>query len=172
MSSKKRREDILKILLESAEPQKGTKLANDFGVTRQVIVKDIALLRAEGKEIIATPDGYLIRKTNDGQIKKIIAVNHCENKMYEELEIVIKYGGIVEDVIVEHPLYGEIKGMLMIKTLNDLMKFREKCNSIKAKPLSMLTGGVHNHTISASKEEDMKEILKELKEKGFLIYEN
>lgn len=159
-------------MLESAEPQKGTKLANDFGVTRQVIVKDIALLRAEGKEIIATPDGYLIRKTNDGQIKKIIAVNHCENKMYEELEIVIKYGGIVEDVIVEHPLYGEIKGMLMIKTLNDLMKFTEKCNSIKAKPLSMLTGGVHNHTISASKEEDMKEILKELKEKGFLIYEN
>ena len=32
--------------------------------------------------------------------------------MIEELQIVVKYGGIIEDVIVEHPLYGEIIGIL------------------------------------------------------------
>lgn len=170
MGSKERRSEILKLLFEETEPQKGTKLANDFGVTRQVIVKDIALLRAEGHSIIATPDGYLIRRNSDDKIRKIIAVNHEESEIYKELEIIIKYGGIVEDVIVEHPLYGEIKGMLMIKTLNDLIKFREKSNEIKAKPLSVLTGGIHNHTIWASSEEQMDEILNELKQNNFLIY--
>lgn len=170
MSSKDRRINILKILLQEIDPQKGTKLANDFKVTRQVIVKDIALLRAEGYNIMATPDGYLLRKDSDEKVRRIIAVNHKESDIYEELEIVIKYGGVIEDVIVEHPLYGEIKGVLMIKTLNDLIKFMKKSNEIKAKPLSELTGGIHNHTIWAPSKEQMDEIVNELKCRGFLIY--
>lgn len=43
--------------------------------------------------------------------------------MFEEMSIVIKYGGIIEDVIVEYLLYGEIKGMFMIKNFNELNKF-------------------------------------------------
>lgn len=168
MNSNERREYILKDLMGSIKPIKGTELAINYNVTRQIIVKDIAILRAKGNKIIATPDGYIIGK-EDNRIKEIIAVIHDESKLDEELSIIIKYGGIVEDVIVEHPLYGEIKGMLMIKNLNDLNKFLLKYRNNEAKLLSLLTDGVHIHTISADTKENMNRILIELKEKGFII---
>lgn len=168
MNSSERREDILKKLLESNRPLKGNILANNYNVTRQIIVKDIAILRAKGKNIIATPEGYIISKCDD-RIKKIIAVTHNDDRMIEELNIIVKYGGIVEDVIVEHPLYGEIKGMLMIKNLNDLENFKEKYENNEAKLLSLLTNGVHIHTISTDTQVNMDLILSELKEKKFII---
>lgn len=168
MSSKKRREDIIRMLVEKNKAIKGTELASLFGVTRQIIVKDIAILRAEGNIIIATPDGYIYNKGSN-KIKSIIAVNHDENKTIDELEIVVKYGGIIEDVIIEHTLYGEIRGNLMIKNLNDLNKFENEFKNKKVKPLSNLTDGVHLHTIAADSEEDIKAIKRELKEKGFLL---
>ena len=119
--------------------------------------------------IISTPDGYIIEKNYNKKIRKIIAVNHDDTRLQEELNIIVKYGGIVEDVIVEHPIYGEIKGMLMIKNLSDLENFMEKYEKNKVKLLSLLTNGVHIHTIAADTEEDMNIILNELKEKGFII---
>ena len=168
MSSKKRWEEIISLLIKSNGAKKGTELASLFGVTRQVIVKDIAILRAEGKNIIATPDGYMYSKDSN-KVKSIIAVNHDSNRTIEELEIVVKYGGMIEDVIIEHPIYGEIKGNLMIRNLNDLNKFESKFKDKNVKPLSNLTNGVHLHTIAADSEEDIKSINKELKEKGFLL---
>ncbi|MBE6052249.1 MAG: transcription repressor NadR [Clostridium sp.] len=168
MNSIERREDILRQLIESSKPLKGTTLANNYNVTRQIIVKDIAILRAAGKNIIATPEGYIVARNND-RIKKIIAVTHNDTRMIEELNIIVKYGGIVEDVIVEHPLYGEIKGLLMIKNLNDLEKFERRYENNEAKLLSLLTNGVHIHTISTDTQENMDLILNELKEKKFII---
>lgn len=168
MGSIERREEIIKLLIEKNKAIKGTELALLFNVTRQIIVKDIAILRAAGKNIIATPDGYIYNKSTN-KIKAIIAVNHESNKTIDELEIVVKYGGIIEDVIIDHPLYGEIRGNLMIKNLNDLNKFENEFKRKNAKPLSNLTNGVHLHTIAADSEEDIKAIKKELKEKGFLL---
>lgn len=168
MDSKKRREDILLKLIENNDPIKGTDFAKLYSVTRQIIVKDIAILRARGNKIIATPDGYIIAK-EENRVKSIIAVSHGSDSIREELEIVIKYGGIIEDVIVEHPLYGEIKAMLMIKNLNDINKFVEKYKNNHAKPLSVLTNGVHIHTISADDEINMDLIKEELKDKGFVV---
>ncbi|KLE16198.1 transcription repressor NadR [Clostridium sp. C8] len=168
MGSIERREEIIKLLIEKNKAIKGTELASLFNVTRQIIVKDIAILRAAGKNIIATPDGYIYNKSTN-KIKAIIAVNHESNKTIDELEIVVKYGGIIEDVIIDHPLYGEIRGNLMIKNLNDLNKFENEFKRKNAKPLSNLTNGVHLHTIAADSEEDIKAIKKELKEKGFLL---
>lgn len=166
MSSKKRREEIVKMLVQSNKAIKGTELASLFGVTRQIIVKDIAILRAEGNTIIATPDGYIYNK-DANKVKSIIAVSHDENKTIDELEVVVKYGGIIEDVIIEHPLYGEIRGNLMIKNLNDLNEFENEFKNVR--PLSNLTDGIHLHTIVADSEEDIKAIKRELKEKGFLL---
>ena len=166
MNSKKRREEIINLLINTNAPMKGTELASLFSVTRQIIVKDIAILRAEGKNIIATPDGYIYNK-DIHKFKSIIAVNHNSSKTIDELEIVVKYGGIIEDVIIEHPLYGEIRCNLMIKNLNDLYKFESKFKNVK--PLSNLTDGVHLHTIATESEEDLKAIIDELKEKGFLL---
>lgn len=168
MSSKKRREDIIKMLIEGNKAIKGTELALLFGVTRQIIVKDIAILRAEGKNIIATPDGYIYNKEIN-KVKSIIAVNHNSNQTIEELEVVVKYGGIIEDVIIDHPLYGEIRSNLMIKNLNDLNKFENEFKNKNVKPLSNLTDGIHLHTIAADNEEDIELIKKELDEKGFLL---
>lgn len=168
MDSKSRREDILVRLIESLTPIKGSDFAKLYNVTRQIIVKDIAILRAKGNKIIATPDGYIIT-SEDNRVRTILAVCHESNRIEEELEIIIKYGGIIEDVIVEHPLYGEIKGILMIKNLNDLNNFIKRYENNKAKPLSVLTNGVHIHTISADNEENMELIKRELKERGFII---
>ena len=85
------------------------------------------------------------------------------------MNIIIKYGGIIEDVIVEHPLYGEMKGMLMIKNYNELDKFLNKYKEYDAKLLSVLTNGVHLHTISVDSEENLQLIMKELKEENFII---
>lgn len=169
MTATQRREAIIELLLKERKPLKGTDLAVSFNVTRQIIVKDIAILRAKGNNIIATPDGYMFNDDSGSRIKSIIAVNHDNEGMIKELEIVVKYGGIIEDVIVEHPLYGEIKGLLMIKNLNDLNKFKTSLNSIDAKPLSVLTNGIHLHTISVDSKENMELIKKELKENGFIL---
>lgn len=169
MSASKRRDTIVQLLIERKAAIKGTELATYFEVTRQIIVKDIAILRAKGNNIIATPDGYMINDDSTNRVKSIIAVNHDEEGIIRELEIVVKYGGIIEDVIVEHPLYGEIRGILMIKNLNDLNKFRNSYNSLEAKPLSVLTNGIHLHTISTDSRENMELIKKELKEKGFIL---
>lgn len=168
MGSIERRDNILKLLLESNEPLKGSDIAKKYFVTRQIIVKDIAILRAKGKSIIATPDGYIINK-KENKVKAIIAVTHIEEEMFDEMNIVIKYGGIIEDVIVEHPLYGEITGMLMIKNYNELNKFIEKYKRQRAKLLSVLTNGVHLHTIAAETQEDINLIISELRKCNFIV---
>lgn len=168
MNSIDRRENIIKLLLQSNEPIKGNVIAKKYLVTRQVIVKDIAILRAKGQSIIATPDGYIINK-NEHKVKAIIAVTHNEDEMFDEMSIIIEYGGTIEDVIVEHPLYGEISGMLMIKNYNELNKFIKKYQEQPARLLSVLTNGVHIHTISAENQDDIKLIISELKKRNFIV---
>ncbi|MCM0649381.1 transcription repressor NadR [Clostridium swellfunianum] len=169
MSSSERRRFIKELLINRKEPQKGQDLAKEYGVTRQVIVKDIAILRAEGLNVIATPEGYITPKENKHKIKRIIAVSHRSENIEDELTCIVKFGGTIEDVIIEHPLYGEMRGMLMIKTLYDVQNFIEKFKQYKAEPLSTLTGGVHIHTIEADNEEIIDRIIKELKERKYLI---
>lgn len=170
MNAISRRENIVDILSKDKKPIKGIELAETFNVTRQIIVKDIAILRAKGVNIVATPEGYVINiENNEKRIKTIIAVSHNNEEMIEELQVVVKYGGIIEDVIVEHPLYGEIRANLRIRNLNDLNNFKSSFKNNKAKPLSQLTDGVHLHTISVDSEENLSLIKNELKEKGFML---
>jgi uncharacterized protein len=169
MSSKDRRKLIEELLIKRREPQKGQDLAVEFGVTRQVIVKDIAILRAEGVDIVATPEGYIMQRKEMHKLKRIIAVSHRSDSIEEELTCIVKFGGTIEDVIIEHPLYGEMRGMLMIKTLYDVQNFMKKFKEYKAEPLSALTGGVHIHTITADSEETMNRIINELRTRNYLI---
>ena len=168
MDSKKRREDIFLRLTKSNKPIKGIEFASIYNVTRQIIVKDIALLRAEGNKIISTPDGYMVVK-KENKFRSLIVVSHDESRMKEELEVIIKYGGSVEDVIIEHPIYGDIRATLMIKNLNDLNKFIYKYNNNKTNLLSLLTNGIHIHTISCDSEENIELIKNELNERGFIV---
>lgn len=169
MISEARRKNIKDILKKSDEPIKGSKIAKELGVTRQIIVKDIAILRAEGNKIIATPKGYITTTDTFSSVKRVLAVSHNPENIEDELNSIVKFGGIVEDVIIEHPLYGEIRGILMVRTLFDVKNFMEKLHNYGAEPLSILTGGVHLHTISAENEEDMKNIIDELTKKKYII---
>ncbi len=160
---------IYNLLEESREPIKGETLAKELGVTRQIIVKDIAILRASGSKIIATPKGYIISEIKKNNIRKVLAVSHSPEEIEEELETIVKFGGIIEDVIIEHKLYGEIRGILMIKTPYDIQNFVNELRKFQAEPLSILTGGIHLHTINVEDESCLNNIINELKKKNFII---
>jgi len=166
LNSSDRRKYIRNILLKSHEPQKGQHLADNLGVTRQVIVKDIAILRAEGNNIIATPEGYLCPTELSECVTRIIAVSHKKEDIRDELQCIVKFGGRVKDVIIEHPLYGQITAMLMIKTLFDIQNFTKRLEEYGAEPLLKLTNGVHLHTIEADNEEIMNQIISELQKEN------
>ena len=170
MNSKERREYIKNLLIKNNITYKGHILAEELGVTRQVIVKDIAIIRAEGVNVIATSEGYLIMPNEESNyVRRVIAVAHSRDDIYNELECIVKFGGVVEDVTIEHSLYGEIRSMLMIKTFMDIKKFINKFKEFNAQPLSSLTNGIHLHTIRADNEEILVCIIKELKDKNYLI---
>jgi len=171
MTSSRRREKIKNLLIQSQEPIKGQELAEMFQVTRQVIVKDMAIIRAEGIKVISTPKGYMALRENINSVKKVIAVNHGREDVKNELETIVKYGAVVEDVIVEHPLYGEIRAMLMIKNMMDIENFYDNFKQYEAEPLSALTNGVHLHTIICENDVILSNIIEELDKKGFLIKE-
>ncbi|WP_026478070.1 transcription repressor NadR [Alkaliphilus transvaalensis] len=170
MNAEERRKGIVKLLQEKNRPIKGTELASTFKVSRQVIVQDIALIRAQGIEVMATPQGYVMLQNDKNKIiKTIVAKHHTYTEMEEELQIMIDYGAKVIDVIVEHPLYGEIRSMLDISYKKELEDFMIKIQSEKAEPLASLTEGIHIHTLEVPNEDSFKKIRKALLEKGYLI---
>jgi len=168
--SEERRRLLVEKLTQSRDPITGSDLAEFYGVSRQVIVQDIAIIRAKGVPVLATSSGYLIqsKSTKDRLIKTFVSKHNGFERMEEELLIIIDYGGKIIDVIVEHPVYGDIVGTLLIATREDVSKFVEKVKSTDSKPLSSLTKGDHIHTIEVPSEKIFELILNELREKGFV----
>lgn len=162
-----RKEQVIKMIENNDKPISASKIAKELGVSRQIIVGDVALLRASGHKIIATPRGYIL----DNQINHhyTIAVKHTNNQLEDELNTIVDLGGKVEDVIVEHPLYGEIKGNLHIYSRYDVTKFISNVKNNDAAPLSLLTNGVHLHTITVPDDETLERIKKALDQKNILL---
>ena len=168
--SDERRKLIIDKIQFSANPITGAELAEFFSVSRQVIVQDIAIIRASGIPILATTNGYLVSKSvSDNRIIKTFVSRHEGlDKLEEELQIIIDYGGKIIDVIVEHPVYGEIVGTLHINNQLQLDNFIEKVKRSNAKPLSILTCGDHFHTIEVPSDKVYQLIIDELTNKGFI----
>ncbi|OQO68913.1 DNA-binding protein [Enterococcus villorum] len=164
-----RRKEILHTLANEEKPVSASKFASRFDVSRQIIVGDVALLRASGAAIIATARGYVLEtnETQTGLISKI-AVQHGKEKTEEELRLIIENGGEILDVIVEHPLYGELTGMLHIKTEQDIHSFMKRYKKSNASLLSELTGGIHLHTIRYENQTILKNIKQQLAIAGIL----
>ena len=173
MDTWERREEILKTLNSSKKPIKGTDLSQKFDVSRQVIVQDIALLRARGEKILATPQGYIMPNIyGKNRIIKTIVCNHeGYDQIEDELKTIVDGGGKAVDVIVEHPVYGEIKSLLEISSRLELDQFMKNLKQTKAEPLSSLTGGIHIHTIEVEDEESFRKIKEMLMKKKYLIDE-
>ena len=171
MDGSLRREKIKERLFSHKNPISGSVLAEELGVSRQVIVQDIALLRAGGEGILSTAQGYVLM-ANIGQqkVSRIIACQHHNLlEMKNELHKIVDLGGTVIDVIVEHPLYGEIKANLILKNKNDVDYFVQKFSENKAEPLASLTNGIHLHTIEAENELILKQIELELDHMNVLL---
>ena len=170
MKALDRREKIVHLLKNSSQAISGTNLANDLNVSRQLIVGDIALLRASGKDIISTPKGYILNNNHDeeGYIVKIIACKHSKDFIEDELNLIVDEGGTIVNVIVEHSVYGQLTGDLHISSRRDVKDFMKKLSLVDVNPLSELTDGIHLHTIKVKNEEVFEELVKILKEKGYL----
>lgn len=171
MAQEKRRARIVKLLNKAVGPITGGELSEQLGVTRQIIVGDVAVLRARGEAIIATPRGYLLYKGyGDTPYRSTFAVRHGgeQSEIGAELKLIVKLGGTVVDVTVEHPLYGELTGNLQIKTEADVSQFLARLAELEAEPLLVLTGGYHLHTVEAPDAETMEKIQSGLRAAGYL----
>jgi len=168
MTASQRRTAILEQLKEAAQPISATTLAKQFATSRQIIVGDVALLRAGGAAIAATPRGYVLQRESSDLIRRV-ATCHTAKDMETELNIMVDNGCTVLDVVVDHPVYGQLTGTLALKSRYDVEQFI--CRSAKAKPLSMLTEGIHLHTLSCPDEEAYERVCAALRREGFLLEE-
>ena len=165
-NGRERREQILQILKNSKEPVAGTELANQLDVSRQVIVQDMALIRANGVEVFSTNRGYLIHMPK--QVSRVFKVIHTNEQVEEELNLIVDLGARVEDVFVYHKVYNVVKVKMDIKSRRDVSKYMEGITSGKSTNLMNLTSNYHYHTVVADDEQTLELIQEELKRKGFL----
>lgn len=166
MKAAERREKLKKILAGSSSPVSGSALARQLSVSRQVIVTDIALLRAEGFEIFSTSQGYITAQ--EKQCKRIFKVHHSREECEAELNLFVDCGAVVRDVFVSHRAYGVIRGELDIRSRLDVQDFLESIRSGKSTLLSSTTEGYHYHTLLAPSEKVLDMIEDRLWEMGFL----
>jgi transcriptional regulator of NAD metabolism len=175
MTAKERREQIKQILLDASAPLSASKIAQNFSVTRQIIVGDIALLRATGCEIYATPRGYIYEKEEPafaGCEKTIACQHHTLKEMQEELYTIVDNGAQVMNVTVEHSLYGQISAPLLLSSRYEVDAFIEKAAASDSRLLSDLTGGIHLHQIRCPDPNAAQRVEKALLEKGILFSKN
>ena len=167
MKAEERRK-IISQTLTADQPISATALAGKFSVSRQIIVGDIALLRAAGLDIVATPRGYKLGESS-GLVRTVACVHTGIEELEKELLVMVDNGCTVMDVVVEHPLYGEINGQLSLASRYDVQQFVEKVK--EASTLSSLTGGLHLHNLRCPSEEASRRVCDELNAAGILYTE-
>ena len=164
-----RRQEIEAILAREKRPVSATALAGHFSVSRQIIVGDVALLRAAGAAIAATPRGYVLSGPSEPSgVTRQVACAHSPEEMGRELYAIVDAGGEAVDVVVEHPVYGQLTGALHLRSRYDVDEFLRQVAEQAARPLSALTGGVHLHTIRCPNEATLSRVVEALDVAGFL----
>lgn len=167
MTGSDRREDIILQIQKSTCPLSGTKLAALYHVSRQVIVQDIALIRAAGYDIISTNRGYILNAAKSAS--RVFKVQHTDEQLEDELCSIVDLGGTVRNVMVNHRVYGHIEAEMNIDSRRKVAGFMEDIRSGKSSPLKNITSNYHYHKILADKEETLDLIERMLREKGYLV---
>ncbi len=167
MTGSDRRVDIIRQIQKSEVPLSGTKLASMYHVSRQVIVQDIALIRAEGFDIISTNRGYILNMAKS--VSRVFKVQHTDEQLDEELCAIVDLGGIVKNVMVNHRVYGQIEAELNIDSRRKVTEFMKDIHNGKSSPLKNITSNYHYHKVIADKEETLDMIEDMLREKNYLI---
>ncbi len=165
MTGEERREKLVRSLANNGAIS-GNNLAKQLGVSRQVIVQDIALLRKGGMEIVSTTKGYIL--VEDNHPRRVFKLYHAADQCEDELNLIVDYGGRIEDVFIYHKAYNIVKAQMDVRSRKDVIKFMDQIRSGKSHLLSTATSGYHYHTVSADSEEELDEIYDQLEKHGFL----
>ncbi len=170
LSAAARRERLLAVLETADAPVAGDALAERFGVSRQAIVHDVAILRAAGAPIVATVRGYLLT-TVAGRLphRAVVAVRHGPEEAEAELMALVDLGCRVVDVVVEHQVYGELRAELHLASPADVRVWADATRRSGAHLLSELTGGIHLHTLEAATDALLERARAVLAERGYLL---
>lgn len=167
-----RRQLLLEKLKSTAEPLKGGELAALTGVSRQVVVGDMTLLKAKGEPILATSQGYLyMRETGADDIYRVLACHHEPGDTKNELYLLVDAGVTVKDVTIEHPVYGELTAGIHVSSRSDVDKFMKRIEDTGASYLLELTGGLHLHTITAPNVAILEQAIQDMRAAGYLLEE-
>ena len=169
MKAEERRRAIVTALMSEKKPLSGSALAKRYEVSRQIIVQDIAMLKASGYEILSTHQGYIVQKTP--LFERVFKVRHTKNETEDELNSIVTLGGTVVNVFVWHRVYGKIEASLNIFSELHVKQFIEGVRSGKSTELMSITDGYHYHTIRAESEEILDQIGLMLDEKGYTVPE-
>ena len=166
MKADDRRREIVNLLLSEQKPISGGKLAEQFGVSRQIIVQDISLLKAAGFEILSTHNGYVIHRTP--LVEKVFKVYHTTEQTEDELNLIVDLGGTVVDVFVWHKVYGKVEAKLNIFSRLHVKQFIEGVRTGKSMELMTITGGYHYHTVRAESQEILDRIEDALDKRNYI----
>ncbi len=169
MKAADRRKAIVNLLLSSNEAISGGKLSEEFGVSRQIIVQDITVLKGTGYDILSTHNGYIIQKSPLKE--RVFKVYHTTEETEDELTTIVNLGGTVVDVFVWHKVYGKMTAPLNIFSSLHIKQFIEGVRSGKSTELMNITGGYHYHTIRAESESVLDEIEQALKARNYIAPE-
>ncbi len=169
MNAVERQQEIVQLIKAGDEAVSGSVLSKQLNVSRQVIVRDIAILKAAGYNIISTNRGYIINDVPE--CTRVLKVYHTDEQTEDELNTIVDIGGTVVDVFVWHRVYGKIEAKLNISSRRNVRQCIEGLNSGKSAPLMNVTSGYHYHTIKADSEETLDLIEKALDNKNFLAPE-
>lgn len=164
-----RRKEIALMLLSSDYPVSGAVLSEKFGVSRQIIVQDISLLKASGYEILSTHHGYILQ--NAPLKERVFKLKHTTEQTEDELNTIVDLGGTVADVFVWHKVYGKLQAKLNIFSRLHVKQFIEGVRSGKSSELMNITGGYHYHTVNAESEKILDDIEAALNRKGYIAPE-
>ncbi|MBE6739873.1 MAG: transcription repressor NadR [Ruminococcaceae bacterium] len=169
MKARERRTAIVNLLLSSPEAISGSKLSEEFGVSRQIIVQDITVLKGLGYDILSTHNGYIIQKSPLKE--RVFKVFHTTAQTEDELNLIVSLGGTVVDVFVWHKVYGKMEAPLNIFSELQVKQFIEGVRTGKSSELMNITGGYHYHTVRAESNEVLDKISDALNEKGYIAPE-
>lgn len=169
MRADERRKEIAAFLLSEEKPVSGGVLSERFGVSRQIIVQDISVLKAAGYDILSTHHGYIVQQSP--LVERVFKVRHTTEQTEDELSCIVELGGTIVDVFVWHKVYGKVEAKLNIFSPLHIKQFMEAVRSGKSTELMNITGGYHYHTVRAESEEILDKIGKALDERKYIVPE-
>ena len=169
MKADERRKEIVNLMMSEQKAISGGQLSEKLGVSRQIIVRDISVLKAAGYDILSTHNGYLMQ--NSPFAERVFKVYHTKEQTEAELNTIVDLGGMVVDVFVWHKVYGKMTAPLNISSRHHIAQFLEGVRTGKSTELMNVTGGYHYHTVRAETEEILDKIEKTLSSMNCIVPE-